>query len=430
MYIDDTFVSDTCNIIEGDFLLFEYMKHGQNPYEFIASYFEKLCITEKDKIQTVEDFIQFNNVYTKGVKNIRHCFKCLKNFMTQNNYDLIFMISSYYFYKIVFLEKLSDTFVEKIYDNFDSMISYALIINNFKTFHDKNLGLFDGCNIPPKLLNTSYITGNNELQNKLVSRLSELIVKIQNVNDDTKYESLSNQIYDLITVMPLLDERKTGNYMLSTYNSKVCKRILEGSNLDLEMKILKMIANKYKSHRHLVLTTLDLIKDINETNYVKNIINNITIKVIDQQFADMTFDKDFMDFKLLQRESWCLTSEETFNHEFLNNHKELYFYAKVLNNSFEKNNVNKKLQFYPSLSSVNITVTFDKSYQITMSLNQFLVFDKINKTKKINVQDLTTTLGIFNNLTLNIILNSLKYSNLVNYNEEEKYLCRISTTLF
>jgi len=100
LYFDESFVSDTCNIVEGDFLLFEYMKHGQNPYEFIASYFEKLCITEKDKIQTVEDFIQFNNVYTKGVKNIRQIFKCLINFMTQNNYDLIFMISSYYFYKI------------------------------------------------------------------------------------------------------------------------------------------------------------------------------------------------------------------------------------------------------------------------------------------------------------------------------------------
>ena len=47
--------------------------------------------------------------------------------------------------------------------------------------------------------------------------------------------------------------------------------------------------------------------------------------VKDSQFADETFDKEFMDFKLLQRDNWCLTTEETLNHEFLHNHKKLYF---------------------------------------------------------------------------------------------------------
>ena len=60
--------------------------------------------------------------------------------------------------------------------------------------------------------------------------------------------------------------------------------------------------NKYKYNRHLVLTTLDLIKDINETNYVNNVIKNTTIKVKDSQFTDMNFDKEFMDFKKLKKE--------------------------------------------------------------------------------------------------------------------------------
>ena len=212
-YVDNLFVSDTYNIVEGEFLLFEFMKHGQNPYEFIASYLEKLCITEKDKIQTVEDYIRFNNVYTKGIKNIRQTFKCLKNFMILNNSDLIFMLSSYYLYRNVFLEKLSDTFIEKIYDNFDTMISFGIIINNFKTFYNKNFRLFEGCNISRKLLDESYITGNNDLQKKLVSRLSNLIQQIQqlqNVSDDSQYESISNQIYDLITVMPILEQNLNG----------------------------------------------------------------------------------------------------------------------------------------------------------------------------------------------------------------------------
>ena len=71
------------------------------------------------------------------------------------------------------------------------------------------------------------------------------------------------------------------------------------------------------------------------TVFTSNQLRHINLINLISEFADETFDKEFMDFKLLQRDNWCLTTEETLNHEFLHNHKKLYFYAKILNTTFE-----------------------------------------------------------------------------------------------
>ena len=332
-YLNDCFNFDTINILEGDFLLYDMMKNNKNPYEFLASYLERMCINECEKIQTVQDLINFNNKYTKGIKNIRSFFKCLKNYLTNNNSDLIYTLSSYYFYKNIVIIKINRTFINPVFNpvfkNFELMITLSIIISHFKTFYEKNKGLFEELFEEHKykfdwkeyifMFLSDSIEETKNLNKYVNQRLNDLIIKIQKKISEDEYEKLANQIYDLVTIMPIIHVDNT-KYLID-YNKTVCKRILNGSNLDLEMKILRMIHNKYKSSRILQLSTLEFIKDINETNYVKNILNNTPVKIVTPQFSDITFNKEFVDFKFLRKSVWNLSTEQTFNYEFLKNFK-------------------------------------------------------------------------------------------------------------
>ena len=166
-----------------------------------------------------------------------------------------------------------------------------MIISTYNNFYEKNKVLLN--NIPEIAIKLENI---DDIPTKVISRLDKLIVDIQKSHvDDSVYQSLSEQIYDHITLLPFFkDEFQSGYHLLDDYNAKACKRILDGSNLDLEIKILKLIVNKYKTHRHIVVTTLDLIKDINQTNFIKSILKNIKVNTNDSQFNGFTFNNDFI----------------------------------------------------------------------------------------------------------------------------------------
>jgi hypothetical protein len=130
-----------------------------------------------------------------------------------------------------------------------------------------------------------------------------------------------------------------------------------------------------------------------------------------------------MNFKLLNKSSWHLENEQTFNVEYLKMYTNLYFYGKILNNTFEKAyDGNKKLSFNLTLSNLNITITFDKQYEFCMSILQYMIFDKINNNNNISISDLLASIEFVNDKSLNAAINSLLFVKIITINEETKTL--------
>ena len=419
------------NLVYAEYIIGELIKFNINPIDEIIKIFNEFATNLSNNFKivtspnTASNFINSYNIYFSAAKKIRCILrKFNNNFEVTMKKDIIYILSNYIFYKIIFdkdyvinnIKYSGYQYLIKYFNNFnateviDVMRILYHYVNFVKYFDISDLVNFSKINIILDFTNIKLDYVIDEICTIVNKNIIELNNLYEIKDDKDKKIKLSENIINNIKIytnLEPLNSKFCDGYIKHLFNRCLNNNI----NIDIEKILVKafdvITDNKYLN---LIRDTINYKERTNEfNNYVKNYDKN-QIKITQDKFANLTIPE-------LSSIYVNIINNNIKKQDFNLNSPSLELYLKLISSLYDNFTMNTKYLTYDFENSfMNFVITTDKEYTFTCNLIQYIIIDYINNNSEMNIT--IDDISKYINMDATVFIDTLLNSKIIKYKED------------
>jgi len=420
------------NLIEAELVIQEIINLDINPLKIISSNFINQSKNIKNNLEeitssiTANNFIKYYNSYFNGAINIRKIFKRFNNiYSNSTNQDIIYFISSYIFYKIVFddiinnkttyqliLNNIHNFNPTEIIDVIRILYHYSNFVKYIKYNHYFNF-TYKNINLDFSKVNLDFVL--TEIC-KNITELINIVITINDISDNKHRRQLILNIIQYIKIYTNIDI--INEHFCKLYIVELNKRCLSNNiNLELENTLIKAF-DVITNNKYIELIN-NIITNKYESNNFKKYINtydNSQIQITQDKYKNLSIPElSTININIINNINNSIYTDKL-------NSLSLDIYLDLVSKMYNNYTQNSKKLTYDFINSdVTFTLNTNNEYTFICNLIQYNIIDYINN----NTNNLTNNLTIEDinhhfNFDTKIYIDSLLSARIIKYKDNSE----------